>query len=59
MDSLRNISWVSVFAALWLAAAFLFAAVGAAQKNWYVIATAAVWAVAGVGMVLLSMREDR
>jgi hypothetical protein len=48
-----------VFAAVLLGGAAMGGLGGVVFSNWYFLAAAAVEALAGTGLVLLSMREDR
>lgn len=56
---MRNVSWIAVCAALWLVIAFVDASAGIITHSWYLIGGGAVIALAGIGLVALSWREDR
>lgn len=56
---LRDVAWVAVVAALWLVLAFFYASFGVILHSWYLIGAGGVIALAGIGMVALSWRDDR
>lgn len=56
---MKDISWVAVVAAAVLLLAGCAAAYGLGAEDWYAIASGGVVALIGIGLVLMSWREER
>lgn len=56
---LRDIAWVAVLAATCLFLGLLLGCFGVGAHDWYVLALGALFEAAGIGLSLLSWREDR
>ena len=54
-----EVNWAGVMSALLLGVSVFVAGAGAYRDNWIAVAAAGVFALAGIGMVLLATLGDR